>query len=97
MKYQVGQKIEFPDFTVEYIGERRKSVPVYPRPFIYYDFKASKGRAEKVVSWTTGTGLIGPMDFEIGSKHYQLELRHSDKLGKLQDNELVIWQANPRS
>jgi hypothetical protein len=50
-----------------------------------------------VVSWTTGTGLIGPMDFEIGSKHYQLELRHSDKLGKLQDNELVIWQANPRS
>jgi hypothetical protein len=47
-----------------------------------------------MVSWTTGTGLIGPMDFEIGGKHYRLELRHSHTLGKLQDNELVIWPAN---
>jgi len=37
------------------------------------------------------------MDFEIGGKDYQLELRHSNKLGKLQDNELVIWQAKPSS
>jgi len=37
------------------------------------------------------------MDFEIGGKHYQLELRHSDKLGKLNDDELVIWQAKPPS
>jgi hypothetical protein len=36
-----------------------------------------------MVSWTTGTGLIGPIDFEIGGKHYRLELRHSDKLGKI--------------
>jgi len=50
-----------------------------------------------MVSWTSGTGLIGPMDFEIGGKHYQLELRHSDKLGKLNDDELVIWQAKPPS
>jgi hypothetical protein len=97
VKYQAGQEIEFPDFTVEYIGERRKTVPVYPRPFIYYDFKVRKGKAEKMVSWTSGSGLIGPMDFEIRGKHYQLELRHSDKLGKLQDTELVIWQAKPPS
>ncbi|HMF81473.1 MAG TPA: hypothetical protein VK562_08750, partial [Candidatus Acidoferrum sp.] len=51
VKYQAGQEIEFPDFTVEYIGERRKTVPVYPRPFIYYDFKVRKGKAEKMVSW----------------------------------------------
>jgi len=38
--------------------------------------------------------VIDPTDFEIGGKHYQLELRHSDKLGKLQENELAIWQAN---
>jgi hypothetical protein len=62
--------------------------------FLYYDFKVSKGKAEKLVSWTTGTGLIGPMDFEIGRMHYQLELCHSNKLGKLQDNQLVIWPAN---
>jgi hypothetical protein len=97
VKYRVGQKIEFPDFTVEYVGERRKSVPVYPRPFIYYDFKVTKEKTEKMVSWTTGTGLIGPMEFEIGGKHYQLELRHSNKLRKLSDDELAIWQANPAS
>ena len=97
VKYRVGKKIEFPDFTVEYVGERRKSGSVFPRPFLYYDFKVSLGKAEKMVSWTAGTGDIGPMDFEVGGKHYQLELRHSDKLGKLKDDELVIWQANPRS
>ena len=97
VKYVPGQKIEFPDFTIEYIGERRKTVPVYPRPFIYYDFKVRKGNAEKMVSWTIGTGLIGPMEFKIGGKHCQLELRHSNKLGKLNDNELVIRQAKPPS
>jgi len=94
VKYRVGKQIEFPDFAIEYVGERRKSIPVYPRGFLYYDFKVSKGKTEKMVSWTTGTGVIDPMDFEIGGKHYQLELRHSDKLGKLQENELAIWQAN---
>jgi hypothetical protein len=27
VKYRTGEKIEFPDFTVEYVGERRKSIP----------------------------------------------------------------------
>ena len=90
VKYEVGKKIKFPDFTIEYVGERRKSGPVYPRPFLYYDFKISQGTNEKMVSWTAGTGDIGPMDFEVGGKHYQIELRHSDKLGKLKDDELVI-------
>ena len=94
VKYRAGEKIEFPDFTIEYAGERRKTVSVYPRGFLYYDFKVSKGKAEKIVSWTTGTGVIDPTDFEIDGKHFQLELRRSDKLGKLKENELVIWQGN---
>lgn len=94
VKYELEQKIEFPDFTVEYVGERRKAVSVYPRGFLYYDFKVSKGNTEKMVSWTIGTGVIDPTDFEFDGKHYQLELRHSDKLGKLKENELVIWKAN---
>lgn len=94
VKYRTGQKIEFPDFTVEYFGERRKSLPVYPRGFLYYDFKLSKGKSEKVISWTTGTGIIDPTDFEFDGKRYHLELRRSEKLGKLNDNELVIWQGS---
>jgi len=97
VKYGTGQKIEFRDFTAEYLGERRKSLPVYPRGFLYYDFKISRGKAEKVVSWTTGTGIIDPTDFEFDGKRYHLELRRSEKLGKLNDNELVIWQGSFRS
>jgi hypothetical protein len=97
VKCRVGQKIEFPDFTVQYVGERRQSAQAYPRGFLYYDFKVRTANIEKVVSWSSGTGDIGPVEFEIGSKHYQLELRHSDKLGKLNDNELVIWPAKPPS
>jgi len=97
VKYRTGEKIEFPDFTIDYVGERRKTLPVYPRGFLYYDFEVRNANIEKAVSWSSGTGDIGPVQFEIGGKHYQLELRHSDKLGKLKDNELVIWQANPAS
>ena len=97
MKYGSGKKIEFPDFMIEYVGERRQSSPTYPRGFLYYDFKVSGGKTKKIISWTAGTGDIGPVAFEVGGKRYQLELRHSDKLGKLNDNELVIWQGNPGS
>jgi hypothetical protein len=93
VKYATGKKIEFPDFTIEYVGNRRKTLPVYTRGFLYYDFTVTKGNTEKTVSWTSGTGVIGPTQFEIGGKPYQLELRHSNKLGNLNDNELVIWQG----
>ena len=93
VKYQAGQKIEFPDFTVEYVGEHRKSLPVYPRAFLYYDFKVRNANVEKVVSWSSGTGDIGPVAFEIGGKRFLLELRASDKLGKLEENELVISKS----
>jgi hypothetical protein len=97
VKFRANQKIDFPDFRVEYLGERRKILPVYPRGFLYYDFKIARGKTEKVVSWTTGTGIIDPTDFEFDGKGYHLELRRSEKLGKLNDNELVIWQGNFRS
>jgi hypothetical protein len=97
VKYRASEKIDFPDFTIEYLGERRKTLPVYPRGFLYYDFKITRGKTEKVVSWTTGTGIIDPTDFEFDGKRYHLELRRSEKLGKLNDNELVIWQGNFRS
>jgi hypothetical protein len=93
VKYRTGEKIEFPDFTVEYIGERRKDTPAYPRGFLYYDFKVRTANVEKVVSWSSGTGDIGPVEFEIGDKRFLLELRRSDELGKLNENELVIWKS----
>jgi len=97
VKYRAGQKIEFPDFTVDYIGERRKSTPAYPRGFLYFDFKVRAANIEKIVSWSSGTGDIGPAEFEIGGKRFLLELRRADKLGKLNENELVIWKSGDAS
>ena len=97
VKYRVGQKIELPDFVIEFVGERRQSVSAYPRGFLYYDFKVRNANVEKVVSWSSGTGDIGPVAFEIGGKRFLLELRASDKLGKLEENELVIWKSGDAS
>jgi hypothetical protein len=94
VKYRSGQKIKYSDFTIEYVGEHRKSTPAYPRGFLYYDFKVRTANIEKVVSWSSGTGDIGPVGFEIGGKRFLLELRRSDKLGKLKENELVIWKSS---
>ena len=59
VRYEAGKKIEFPDFTIEFVGERRQSSTNYPRGFLYYDFKVSQGKTDKTVSWTAGTGDIG--------------------------------------
>jgi hypothetical protein len=58
VKYRAGQKIEFPDFTIEYIGERRKILPVYPSGFLYYDFKEAKERLRK---WCPGLPAQGSL------------------------------------
>ena len=90
VKYRQDQAITFPDFSLEYVGERRVTLPVYPRGFLYYDFKVRAGKEEKQVSWSSGTGLIGPIEFSIGGANYTLELKRADKLGQLKEDELVI-------
>lgn len=92
VKFSKDAPIKFEDFTLVYIGERRVSSEQFPRGFLYYDFKVKVENEEKAVSWTSGTGDIAPTNFEIGGKNYQLELSISDKLGKLAENELVIWK-----
>jgi hypothetical protein len=91
-KYEKDKAIAFADFNLEFIGERRVSTPQYPRGFLYFDFKIKAGSEEKVISWTSGTGDIGPAEFEIAEKKFLLERARSDKLGRLEENELVIWE-----
>jgi hypothetical protein len=92
IKYSRDSKIEFPDFTLIFIGQRRVASSSYPRGFLYYDFKVDQGGVEKTVSWSSGAGDIGPTEFEIGGHSFLLELQHSDKLGRLGEDELVIWK-----
>lgn len=90
--YSQNVPVKFEDFTLTYIGDRRVSSDVYPRGFLFHDFTAKTEREEKTVSWSSGTGDIGPAVFEIGGKKYALELDISEKLGILADHELVVWK-----
>jgi hypothetical protein len=91
--YAQGQPLDFPDFTLEFVG-KRESPPsdLYPRSMYYYDFKVNQGSQSQIISWSSGTGDIGPTLFEVGGDRYALELAMSDELGKLEKNELVLWR-----
>ncbi len=85
--------IQFPDFAVTFTGTTPANagnseikIPLGD----FYKFDVTNGTDSQVVSWSSGTGLIGPRPFTVGGKSYWLELRMSEKLGWLKDNELVI-------
>ncbi len=91
--YTLNQPLVFPDVTLEFIGARKVSAsPQFPRDFTFYDFKVSQGSQTQTISWSAGTGDIGPTSFEIGGQNYLLELAMSDKLGALAEDELVLWK-----
>ncbi len=92
-RYSQGQPLVFPDVTLEFMG-KRESPPSsdYPRAITFYDFKASQGSQEQLVSWTAGTGDIGPTVFVLGTSRFALELAMSDELGALDADELVLWR-----
>lgn len=52
VKYRLGQKIEFPDFAIEYVGERQKSVPVYPKEDS--SITISRSATERLRKWFLG-------------------------------------------
>ena len=82
--------VAFADFDLTYLGKRHVASPVYKAGFTYDDFKVSRGDKRFTVSWSSGTGLLGPQPFEFDGKKFELELRHHDKLGWLKDNEVVV-------
>ena len=93
VKFRQGQALAFPDFDLVYKGARKVSSPKYPRGFIFHDFEVSRGTVSRTVSWSSGTGDIGPADFTFGGRAFLLELSHSDKLGRLAGDELVVRPA----
>ncbi len=92
-----GRSIAFRDFQLEYLGSRRVTPPQFPRGFLVHDFIASKGSERVPVTWSAGTGDIGPAVFVISRKTFWLELARSDSLGRLKPNQLVITDKGPAS
>jgi hypothetical protein len=95
IQYAQGQPLSFPDITLEFV-EKRESPPStnYPRSIYSYDFKVSQDSQSLLISWSSGTGDIGPILFELAGNRYALELAMSDKLGVLDENELVLWRVD---
>ena len=90
---QKGKALVFPDCELTFTGTRRVSSSTYPRGFLYYDFEARSGGKTKEVSWSSGTGDIGPEFFEVNGRKFVLELSSSAAFkGWMKDNELVLWR-----
>ena len=92
-RFAKGKALTFPDCELVFAGTRKVSSPVYPRGFLFYDFKVASGGKSVDVSWSSGTGDIGPRTFDVNGKKFILELSKSDAFkGWLKDDELVLWR-----
>lgn len=93
IQYDQGQPLSFPDVTLEFVGKREAPLSDnYPQGITFYDFKVYQGNQAQLVSWSAGTGDIGPTLFELSGNKFVLELAMSDTLGSLDVDELVLWQ-----
>lgn len=61
-----------------------------------YDFKFRGKGDEQTVSWSAGTGDIGPTRFRVNGTDFQIELSRSDELGPLREDEMVVSLVKPR-
>lgn len=96
VRFAANRILRYPDFQVIYIGKRHVVPPQYPRGWWTYDFKVREKGDEQTVSWSAGTGDIGPTRFEVNGSDFQIELSRSDKLGPLREDEMVVSLVKPR-
>ena len=72
--FSINVPLIFPDFTIEYLGERKVDVPQYVNKFFTYkDYKVTNGGVEKLLSWTNGTGELSPLEFEFNGNKYSFQ------------------------
>lgn len=100
VQYEIDKMIQYPNFSIRFIGTRHVVPDVYPRGWLVYDFEIiSKDQEKLKVSWSAGTGAIGPTYFSVNEREYVLELEatipESDpKKGWLDENEMIIWRKS---
>lgn len=91
--FRKDRPVQFPDFVLTYLGERQVAAERFPRGFLFRDFRVAGSSGTQTVSWSSGTGDIGPTRFRAGPKSFVLELQRADALGPLKPDELVITRA----
>ena len=90
VRFGRDRPLRFPDFEMTYVGKRHVTPPQYPRGWWIHDFKVRRKGGEQTVSWSAGTGDIGPTRFKVNGADFQIELSRSDKLGPLREDQLVV-------
>jgi hypothetical protein len=90
VKFREGRTWRYPDFELTYIGRYHVAPPQYRRGWWRSDFKVKSGNSEQTISWSAGTGDIGPAQFTVAGVIFNLDLVWSEKVGKLKDDELVV-------
>lgn len=95
INYTDGEPKKLPDITIRFLEKRKESSPAFKPGFTFFDFEAAKGAEKTKISWSSGTGDIGPTYFEIGGESYVLELAASEAYdGFLEDGEMVVWRRD---
>lgn len=84
------QPLHFPVFELVYQGQRKVENPRLLRHLLFHDFQVASAHGSQRVSWSNGTGDIGPVLFYLGSQRYALYLAYTPQHGWLDSNELVI-------
>lgn len=93
VSFQKNAEVHFPDFVLTYTGERCVATERYPRGFLFHDFRVVSSQGTQTVSWSSGTGDIGPVAFEVNGVRFTLELQDAKQLGRLKPAELVIQRV----
>ena len=91
-RFAYDKVIRYPDFSIEYVGQHSADGIIRVD---FYDFTVTdaSGIAQDV-SWTAGTGDIGPASFTVGKKTFMLELKRSVVVEKpLPSDSFIITPA----
>lgn len=92
VRFRKDRVVEFVDFSVRYLGERRVEDPMFKPGFIFHDFEIRSPKSVRTVSWSSGTGVIDSVEFTVDGSVFDLELRGSvARKGWLRDDEMVVW------
>ncbi len=103
IRYDDRQAKELPDFSIRYLGYFPKVVHVGGvdgRSFDFgsHDFEVVYGTEKAVVHWSEGTGVIAAVPFDVGSRHFVLELMQSalgagGAASAIPPGSLVLWKG----
>ncbi len=93
VKYIEGERMRFPDFFLKYMGTSQEKDKNFPSGVTVHNFRVRKGTERRKIGWVA-TSKPEPLKFEFQENRYSLEKVNSQKLGKLADDEVVVWKLN---